>query len=32
LKNAKESAFGGRIFQSVLKSVHACYYKVMPTS
>ena len=32
LKSAKESAFSGRIFQSVFNSVHARYYKVVPTS
>jgi hypothetical protein len=32
LKSAKEPAFSGRIFQSVFNSVHARYYKVVPTS
>ena len=32
LKSAKESAFSGRIFQSVFNGVHARYYKVVPTS
>jgi len=32
LKSAKESAFSGRIFQIVFNSVHARYYKVVPTS
>ena len=32
LKSAKESAFSGRIFRNVFNSVHARYYKVVPTS
>ena len=32
LKSAKESVFSGQIFQSVFNSVHARYYKVVPTS
>ncbi len=32
LKSAKESTFCGRMFQSVFKSVHVSYYKVVPTS
>ena len=32
LKSAKESAFSDRIFQSVFNSIHARYYKVVPTS
>jgi hypothetical protein len=32
LKNAKESAFSGDVFQSVCKVIHARYYKVESTS
>jgi hypothetical protein len=32
LKNAKESAFSGDVFQSVCNVIHARYYKVESTS